>query len=121
VNGWRVDFHSEFIREFRDLPFAVQDRLGVLVKLLQSAGPQLARPMADTLCGSKHANMKELRFDAGDGVWRVAYAFDPVRKAILLVARDKSGVSQKRFYKSLIARADARFDRHLLTLKPRGH
>ena len=121
MNEWRVNFHSEFISEFRDLPLAVRERLGALVKLLQGAGPQLARPMADTLSGSKHANMKELRFDSGNGVWRVAYAFDPVREAILLVAGDKSGISQKRFYKSLIAKADTRFDRHLLTLKPRGH
>ena len=46
--------------------------------------------------------MKELRFDAADGVWRVAFAFDPRRHAILLVAGDKSGVSQQRFYRQLI-------------------
>lgn len=76
----------------------------------------MKRPGADTLAGSKHANMKELRFEAAGGVWRVAYAFDPDRKAILLVAGNKSGVSQKRFYKSLIARADQRFDEHLAAL-----
>jgi hypothetical protein len=56
-----------------------------------------------------HANLKELRFDAAGGVWRVAFAFDPNRKAILLVAGDKSGVSEKRFYGKLIDTADARF------------
>jgi hypothetical protein len=61
--------------------------------------------------------MKELRFDADNGVWRVAYAFDPERRAILLVGGDKSGVSQKRFYKMLIAKADTRFDQHLSELK----
>ena len=60
--------------------------------------------------------MKELRFDAADGVWRVAFAFDPARAAMLLVAGDKSGVSQKRFYRSLIERADRRFDQHLASL-----
>lgn len=70
-------------------------------------------PYADTLKGSKHANMKELRFAADDGAWRVAYAFDPERQAILLVAGDKSGQSTRRFYRQLIARADARFDEHL--------
>ena len=80
-------------------------------------GPLLGRPHADTLAGSVHANMKELRFVADDGVWRVAFAFDPERKAILLVAGDKSGVAQKRFYKSLIAKADARYAEHLETLK----
>jgi hypothetical protein len=57
--------------------------------------------------------MKELRFSATDGEWRVAFAFDPKRKAILLVAGDKSGVSEKKFYRQLIAQADDRFDAHL--------
>jgi hypothetical protein len=61
--------------------------------------------------------MKELRFDASDGVWRVAFAFDPRRRAILLVAGDKSGVSEKRFYKQLIKKADERFEKHLIELK----
>jgi len=67
--------------------------------------------------GSRHANMKELRFDAADGVWRVAFAFDPKRKAVLLVAGDKSGGSQRRFYKQLISKADERFDAHLARVK----
>jgi hypothetical protein len=57
--------------------------------------------------------MKELRFDADDGVWRIAFAFDPKRRAILLVAGDKSGVGEKRFYRELIRKADQRFDLHL--------
>jgi hypothetical protein len=58
-----------------------------------------------------------LRFAAADGVWRVAFAFDPKREAILLVAGDKSGVSKKRFYRQLIATADARLDAHLANIK----
>ena len=61
--------------------------------------------------------MIKLRFRAEDGIWRVAFAFDPKRKAILLVAGDKSGGGEKRFYKRLIKRADARFDEHLVALK----
>ena len=61
--------------------------------------------------------MKELRLDAADGVWRVAFAFDPRRKAILLAAGDKSGVNEPRFYRRLIAKADERFDAHLEQLK----
>lgn len=61
--------------------------------------------------------MKELRCNAADGVWRIAFAFDPDRQAILLVAGDKSGSSEKRFYKQLIARADERFERHLAKRK----
>jgi hypothetical protein len=78
----------------------------------------LGRPRVDTLNGSRHANMKELRFAAADGEWRVvAFAFDTKRKAILLVAGDKSGVAEKRFYRELIRKADDRFDAHLSRLK----
>jgi hypothetical protein len=77
-----------------------------LARVLQEFGPQLGRPRVDTLNGSRHANMKELRFSAADGEWRVAFAFDPRRKAILLVAGDKSGGSEKRFYRELIRKAE---------------
>ncbi len=70
----------------------------------------------DTLNGSRHANMKEMRFAAAGGEWRVAFAFDPVRRAMLLVAGDKSGGSGRRFYRELIRKADERFDLHLARL-----
>jgi hypothetical protein len=110
---WHIEFHPEFMPEFEALTSDVQIEIAALVELLASVGPTLKRPHADTLQGSRHANMKELRFQAGDGVWRVAFAFDPERQAILLVAGDKSGVSQKRFYRTLITKADGRFDSHL--------
>lgn len=114
---WSVVFHTDFEAEFIELPLGVREALAAAATLLASHGPMLGRPHADTLAGSKHANMKELRFTADDGVWRVAFAFDPQRRGILLVAGDKAGVTQKRFYKGLIARADARFAEHLATLK----
>jgi hypothetical protein len=61
--------------------------------------------------------MKELRFKVADGVWRIAFAFDPEQKAILLGGGDKSGGSEKRFYRQLIKQADTRLDRHLAFLK----
>lgn len=87
--------------------------MSALASLIQQFGPQLGRPRVDTLNGSRHANMKELRFSAADGEWRVAFAFDTARKAILLVAGDKSGVGEKRFYRELIRKADDRFTAHL--------
>jgi hypothetical protein len=116
---WTVIFHPAFEPEYDALPVAVQNAVLANATLLEALGPQLKRPRADTLNGSRHANMKELRFAADDGVWRVAYAFDPERQAILLVAGDKSGVAQKRFYRALIEKADTRFDIHLGTLKPK--
>lgn len=114
---WTVELHPKFDDEFDGFSDLVQDSLLAEVELLEKFGPALKRPHADTLKNSKHKNMKELRFKADDGVWRVAYAFDPKRQAILLVAGDKSGSSEKRFYKSLIQKADQRFDEHLKELK----
>lgn len=114
---WVVELHDTFESELDALKEDVQDAILAKALLLKTFGPQLRRPHADTLIGSSHANMKELRCEAGNGVWRVAYAFDTERKAILLICGDKSGVNQKRFYKQLIARADARFTEHLLMLK----
>jgi hypothetical protein len=71
----------------------------------------------DTLKGSNHTNMKELRFNADDGVWRVAFAFDLKRRAILLIAGYKSGVGEKGFYRELIRKADERFVVHIQRLK----
>ncbi|WP_137126612.1 type II toxin-antitoxin system RelE/ParE family toxin [Roseomonas sp. HF4] len=110
---WAIEFHDEFEPEFDAWTEAVREELLAHALLLAEFGPQLSRPHADTLNGSTYSNMKELRFRAADGVWRVAYAFDPDRKAILLVGGSKSGVSEKRFYKSLIERADARYAMHL--------
>ena len=114
---WEVDLHDDFVPEYRDLHKDVQDELLARIELLEQFGPQLGRPRADTLNDSRHANIKELRFDAADGVWRVAFAFDPNRKAIILAAGDKSGVGEKRFYRQLIDKADARFDAHLAKIK----
>ena len=109
---WVVEFHAEFDPEFMCFPLAVQQMILARAGLLREAGPQLGRPQVDTLKGSKHANMKELRFSADGGVWRVAFAFDMRRRAVLLVGGDKSGVSQDKFYRNLIEIADRRFDQH---------
>lgn len=118
--AWIVIFHEEFEPEFDALPSAVADELLAQARLLAHFGPVLGRPRVDTLSGARHANLKELRFDAANGVWRVAFAFDPKRHAILLVAGDKSGVSQKRFYRQLIVKADTRYEAHLAALKKKG-
>src|SRR5450756_3167613 len=118
--SWVVEIGDEFEPEFDALHQDVQTEIEALSRLLQQFGPQLGRPRVDTLKGSRHANMKELRIDAADGVWRVAFAFDPKRNAVLLIAGDKSGVGEKRFYRQLIAKADERFDEHLSRMKKKG-
>jgi hypothetical protein len=116
---WPILFHVAFVEEFRNFSQSAQDEIAAMAELLAAIGPTLKRPHADTLKGSRFANMKELRFDADNGVWRLAYAFDPERKAILLVAGDKSGTSSARFYKTLITKADTRFADHLDARKKR--
>ena len=107
--SWNVLLHPEMAEDFQDLSEAVQDAIVAHVRLLEAMGPTLHRPTVDTLAGSKIANLKELRFTADDGVWRVAFAFDGNRIGVLLVAGDKKGQNQKRFYKTLIATAERRW------------
>lgn len=110
---WKVVFHEEFFGEFEAWSEVVQDAvLGSLGKL-REFGPSLGRPSVDTLKGSDYPNMKELRVDSEGGVWRIAFAFDPRRRAILLTGGNKTGVSKNRFYASLIRVADARYGLYL--------
>ncbi|WP_428534776.1 type II toxin-antitoxin system RelE/ParE family toxin [Rhodopila sp.] len=115
--AWIVIFHETFDAEFLGLPRDVQTALAAKARLLESIGPLLGRPHVDSLKNSKHSNMKELRFDAGGGVWRAAFAFDTARRAIVLAAGNKSGGSEAQFYRRLIATADKRFDDHLARQK----
>ena len=116
---WDVATTDEFDAWFAGLGEDAQAEVIAKVELLRLLGPRLGRPHADTLNDSKHANMKELRADTRDRVLRIAFAFDPDRSAILLLGGNKSGISQKRFYKQLIARADALYDEHLERISER--
>src|SRR4029077_10003628 len=109
MKKWNVKFYDKFEQEFDELDEEVQDELLAHAVFLEKFGPQLGRPYVDTLKGSRYSNMKELRFKAANGVWRVAFAYDPKRQAVLLIAGNKSGVGEKRFYKELIRKADERF------------
>ena len=115
--SWVVEIGDEFEPEFDALHEDVRVEILALSRLLQQFGPQLGRPRVDTLNGSRHKNMKELRFSTVGGEWRVVFAFDAGRKAILLVAGDKAGTSERRFYRELIRKADDRFDAHLARRK----
>lgn len=117
---WGVLFHDAFYPEFRSLGEDLQDELLAHARLLAEFGPNLGRPTVDTLKSSRHANMKELRFSWEGQVWRVAFAFDPKRHAILLVGGDKGGADQRRFYQRLIRVADDRYDQHLGVLVSQG-
>ena len=119
---WDVLYDETFVAELEAIErqsgsSAVSEEIAALALLLRRFGPSLRRPHCDTLKGSKHANMKELRFTLPDGEWLVAFAFDPRRAAILLVAGKKSGTNERWFYRQLIRTADTRFDVHLHALQ----
>ncbi|MBM3536376.1 MAG: addiction module toxin RelE [Alphaproteobacteria bacterium] len=116
---WAVVFHPEFEPEFDALDRAVQDDLLAHVRALAARGPVMGRSYVDTLKGSVFPNMKELRFGAENGIWRLAFVFDPERRAVLLVAGDKKGANQRRFYAGLIRIADRRCASHLEGLAKR--
>jgi hypothetical protein len=119
---WNVQYDPVFLAELAEIErqsgsSVVREEIAALALLLRRFGPSLRRPHCDTLKGSKHSNMKELRFTLPDGEWRVAFAFDTRRAAILLVAGSKSGVNERQFYRQLIRTADGRFDMHLQALQ----
>lgn len=111
--NWSIDFIEDFRNEFESYPKIVQAEIVALLELLAEDGPHLGRPHVDTLHGSGHSNMKELRCRGKCGAWRVAFAFTPDRRALVLAGGKKSRGKEGRFYKKLIRKADARFDEYL--------
>lgn len=83
------------------------------LELLQEHGPQLGRPVVDSIAGSRHKNMKELRpGSSGRTELRILFAFDPARRAILLLGGDKAG-NWKKWYSVNIPIADDLFAQHI--------
>jgi hypothetical protein len=112
---WTVLLDPEFAAWLDTLEKGLRARILGHVPLLERLGPTLGRPRVDTVNGSQFANMKELRIQYGGDPWRVLFAFDPRRRAILLIGGNKSG--DKRWYDVHIPIADARFARHLKDLE----
>ncbi len=108
---WKVFFDDEFKVWFETIERGLQDEIWACIGLLRSLGPNLGRPRVDRVKGSSFSNMKELRIQYKGDPWRVLFAFDPKRNAILLIGGNKTG--KKDWYKSHIPIADERFRRHL--------
>jgi hypothetical protein len=115
---WNAERTSEFDRWWQTLTDSEQRKAVASVEALQELGPSAGRPLVDSVEGSKHSNMKELRVTQ---TMRIFFAFDPRRVAILLIGGDKAGKT-KRFYKRMIPVADRIFDQHLqTTTEGKGH
>jgi hypothetical protein len=115
---WEVEYTDEFEQWWKTLTDDQQEDLTVSVQLLRNLGPSLPRPHADTVKGSKHKNMKELRTQSKGRPLRTFYAFDPRRSAILLIGGVKTG--DKRFYEKMLPQAERLYNKHLKELENEG-
>ena len=114
--AWEVELELVSTWLF-ELDQSSYEQVVAAIELLSENGPQLGRPLVDSVVASRHKNMKELRpGSSGGSELRILFAFDPKRRAILLIAGDKSG-NWKRWYRDNIPVADNRFDDHLERLK----
>jgi hypothetical protein len=115
--AWEVEYTDQFGQWYRELDERSRDRVVAAVEILEEQGPGLGRPFVDTVKGSRHANMKELRPRGGS--LRILFAFDPRRMAILLIGGDKTNRWQA-WYREFIPIADRLYDEHLETLETEG-
>jgi hypothetical protein len=111
---WDVEYTDEFGRWWDTLTEAEQESVDVSVRLLEAMGPQLPFPHSSGVNGSRHGHMRELRVQHAGRPYRVLYAFDPKRAAILLLGGDKTG--NKRWYEVHVPLADRLYDAHLKEL-----
>ncbi|MGV3553126.1 type II toxin-antitoxin system RelE/ParE family toxin [Rhizobium sp.] len=116
--GWSVEYTDEFGDWYAALAEAIQDDIARIVGLLEAKGPQLAFPYSSGLVGSRHEHMRELRIQSGGEPYRVFYAFDPRRSAILLIGGNKTG--EDRFYEIMIPVADRLYDNYLIEIRKEG-
>ena len=112
---WGVEYTDQFEEWWNGLDSAEQEDVAAKVGLLEECGPALGRPHVDTIRGSRHPNMKELIVQHAGRPYRILFAFDPRRSAILLIGGDKTG--HDRWYEEYVPRADRLYDQHLETLR----
>jgi hypothetical protein len=115
--AWEVEYTDQFGQWHRELNERSRDWVVAAVEILEEQGPGLGRPFVDSVEGSRHANMKELRPRGGS--LRILFAFDPCRMAILLIGGDKTNRWQA-WYREFIPVADRLYDEHLETLETEG-
>lgn len=115
---WNVEYTEEFEDWWNGLSEAEQESIDASVSLLEARGPDLGYPHSSSISESKHGRMRELRIQHQGSPYRVLYAFDPRRTAILLVGGDKTG--NKRWYQEYVSQADRLYDEHLEELKREG-
>lgn len=112
---WEVEYTDEFGDWWDTLTEEEWIDIGACVGLLEECGPNLRHPYSSGINGSKHLHMRELRIQHAGQPYRVLYAFDPRRVAILLIGGNKKG--NDRWYEKFVPVADKIYDQHLKVLK----
>ena len=115
---WEVEYTDEFEAWWDGLSGAEQEDVAAYVTLLEKKGPTLPFPYSSDIRGARHTHMRELRVQHKGRPYRVLYAFDPRRAAILLIGGDKTG--DERWYEVNVPLADDIYDRHIAALKKEG-
>lgn len=115
---WEVEYTDEFAQWWYSLTEREQESIDASVRLLEMLGPSLKFPHSSGVNGSRHGHMRELRTQFGGRPLRILYAFDPRRKAILLIGGDKTG--NDRWYEEYLPMADDLYDEHLDVLRKEG-
>ena len=115
---WEVEYTDEFGAWWEGLDEAAQIAIDATVRLLEKKGPQLPFPHSSDVRGSRFGQMRELRIQHKGEPYRVLYAFDPRRTAILLIGGNKSG--NDRWYQEYVPRADRLYEDHLAALAKEG-
>jgi hypothetical protein len=113
--SWNVEYTDEFGAWWSTLSDGIQDDITAIVEVLMEHGPQLPFPYSSGIAGSRYDHMRELRVQSGGKPFRIFYAFDPTRSAILLVGGDKTGGD--RFYEKMTPLADRLYEQHLRELR----
>ena len=116
--GWCVEYTDEFGNWWNGLDEMEQVDVDVCVELLELHGPTLPFPYSSGVNGSRHDHMRELRVQHKGEPYRILYAFDPRRCAVLLLGGNKTG--NKRWYDEFVPKADRLYDIHLETLEKEG-
>ena len=115
---WDVEYTDEFGNWWEGLTETEQESVRASVKLLENFGPELPFPHSSGIATSRQRNMRELRIQHAGRPYRVLYAFDPRRCAILLIGGEKTG--KNRWYEEYVPIADRLYDEHLEALRKEG-
>lgn len=115
---WNVEVTDEFIEWYQKLLDAIQEEIAAHVEILEERGPHLPYPYSSGIQDSKYSHMRELRVQVKGDPFRIFYAFDPRRTAILLIGGNKVG--DDRFYQKYIPVADNLYAVYIKELTDKG-